>query len=545
MQIKRIFFMSYSMIFLGILGLGALSFLMNVNEKRLQEKQQQRYESYLLADQLRQSSDDLTRMARTYVITGDDDYEAVYWDILAIRNGEKPRPEDYERIYWDLVLRYGDIPRPAGQAIPLQQLMKEAGFTEEEFAKLRESQQNSDGLVTTETIAMNAVKGLYDDGTGQYTRIDEPDWDMARHIMHDQAYHDYKARIMRPIDEFFALLDARTKANVGRYLTRGTQLLLVFQVVVAVLIAVVAVTFIAMRRVMTSFEVSVRAAEQIADGDLTVTITTQSNKDTLRQSLSDMVKQLREITTRIKHAADNVASGSQRTQHSASTMSQGASEQATATEQVSASMEEMAANIRQNTDNAVQTETIAVKVADDALACKHAMTEAVRTIQDIVSKITMITDISTQTRMLSLNATIEAARAQQEGKGFAVVASEVRALAERSQTASLEITTLAQMSMEVTEKAGDMLTRLVPDIQKTAELVTEISAASKEQHTGVQQTNRAIQQLDSVTQQNAATSEELAATASDLADLAESLQQTIAFFRIARTGSPLVRDGNN
>ena len=130
MSMKKILILSYSIIITGIICLGILGILMSQNDKALVEKQEQRYQSYLLAAQLRQSSDDLTRMARTYVVTGDSQYEKMYWDILAIRNGEKPRPQYYDRIYWDLVLTYGEKPRPDDEAIPLQALMKKAGFTE-------------------------------------------------------------------------------------------------------------------------------------------------------------------------------------------------------------------------------------------------------------------------------------------------------------------------------------------------------------------------------------------------------------------------------
>lgn len=223
-------------------------------------------------------------------------------------------------------------------------------------------------------------------------------------------------------------------------------------------------------------------------------------------------------------------------------MSQRATEQAAAAEEVSSAMEQMAANIRQNADNALQTEKIALKAAEDAKASGEVVAKTVTAMHNIVKKVSIIEEIARQTHMLSLNATIEAAKAQEYGKGFGVVASEVRALAERSQTAAVEISALAGDSIGVAEKAGDMLTKLVPDIQKTAELVQEISAASNEQNTGAGQINRAIQQLDNVIQQNAATSEEMAATAEELAAQAEHLRHTIAFFTTEETTSGSIED---
>jgi len=200
---------------LGVFGLMSLSTLMlvmlNVKldsaEGELKRKQEIRYRSFLLADELRQSSDDLTRLARTYVVTGDAAYEQQYNDILDIRNGKKPRPQEYYRIYWDFVAADGKKPRADGPTIALQELMKQAGFTDAEFAKLREAQANSDALVKTEVIAMNAVKGLFDDGKGNFTVHAAPNHAMARELMPNTAYHQYNAQIMKPVDELFVLLD--------------------------------------------------------------------------------------------------------------------------------------------------------------------------------------------------------------------------------------------------------------------------------------------------------------------------------------------------
>ncbi len=194
-------------------------------------------------------------------------------------------------------------------------------------------------------------------------------------------------------------------------------------------------------------------------------------------------------------------------------------------------MEQMAANIRQNADNALQTEKIAIKAAEDARESGRIVAETLNAMREITKRITIIEEITRQTRMLSLNATIEAAKAQEYGKGFAVVAAEVRALADRSQAAAIEINQLAGVSMAVAERAGEMLKKLVPDIQRTAELVQEISAASREQNTGADQINKAIQQLDQVIQQNSTVAEEMASMAEELASQAEHLQSAIAFFK--------------
>jgi methyl-accepting chemotaxis protein len=195
-------------------------------------------------------------------------------------------------------------------------------------------------------------------------------------------------------------------------------------------------------------------------------------------------------------------------------------------------MEEMAANVKQNAENASQTEKIAHQSAQDAEASGAAVSRAVEAMQTIAGKITIVQEIARQTDLLALNAAVEAARAGEHGKGFAVVASEVRKLAERSQTAAAEIGALSGETVKAAQEAGAMLTRLVPDIKKTAQLVEEITAACREQDVGATQINQAIQQLDKVGQQNSSASEQVSSTAEELASQAEQLQSTIGFFKI-------------
>ena len=180
---------------------------------RVHETYLVRYQSYLLADELRQSSDDLTRFARTYVVTGDAQWKKRYWDTLAIRNGEVPRPDRYEAIYWDIEAVEPGF-RAGAASLSLARRMEQLGFSAEELAKLRQAEANSNGLVNIEMIAMNAVEGRYRDAQGQFTVKGEPDLQLAQRLMHDEAYHQAKARIMRPIAEFYELLDTRTQAMV-------------------------------------------------------------------------------------------------------------------------------------------------------------------------------------------------------------------------------------------------------------------------------------------------------------------------------------------
>ncbi len=275
-------------------------------------------------------------------------------------------------------------------------------------------------------------------------------------------------------------------------------------------------------------------ADSLAGGDLTVTPQPLSDKDTLGIALKMMVERLRGVVGDALSASDNVSSGSEELSSAAEQVSQGATEQAAAAEEASASMEQMAANIKQNADNAAQTEKITRQVTKDAEASGEVVRRAVAAMETIAQKIVIVQEIARQTDLLALNAAVEAARAGEHGKGFAVVASEVRKLAERSQTAATEIGALSIDTVKAAQSAGEMLTNLVPDIRKTAELISEISAACREQDVGASQINEAIQQLDKVTQQNASASEQMASTSEELAAQAEELQTSIAFFRIDR-----------
>ncbi|MGC3999646.1 MAG: methyl-accepting chemotaxis protein [Anaeromyxobacter sp.] len=279
-----------------------------------------------------------------------------------------------------------------------------------------------------------------------------------------------------------------------------------------------------------------RVAQEIASGNLQLEVRERSSQDELMRALAAMVRKLTMVVQGVQGASDNVASGSRQLSSSSEQLSQGATEQASSIEEISSSMEQMGANIRQNADNASQTERIALKAAADAREGGDAVPRTVEAMKQIAAKISIIEEISRQTNLLALNAAIEAARAGEHGKGFAVVASEVRKLAERSQKAAAEITGLSGTSVAVAEKAGGLLSRILPDVQRTAELVQEITAASREQDNGAAQITKAIQQLDQVIQQNASSAEETSATAEELTAQASHLQATIAFFKVEALG---------
>jgi methyl-accepting chemotaxis protein len=470
-SLKRLFLVSYGVIVLGVLILGGLSVWMSVNVERLAQLEQARYDSYLLADELRQSSDDLTRMARTYVVTGDPKYERMYWTILAIRNGELPRPREYARIYWDLVLEETRKPRPDDRATPLQSLMREAGFSTEELGRLADAQANSDGLVQSETVAMNAMKGLFEDDKGEFTRSGPPDPQMARRLMHDASYHEFKAKIMAPIDEFFVLLNDRTRSAVDESLATNRLAMAWVQALVAGLLVFISAIGVAVARSIfrriggEPADVESQVA-RVALGDLTIATDAigERNLRGIRRSMHRMTTQLSRIILRVREIARHLAAGSQALGDHSADLADGATTLAAASRQAAASVDQIAVGVGAAAQNAQQTEQIALEAAVEARECEQHVRKAVAAMHRISSKILLIEEISLQSRMLSLNATIEAARAGVHGKGFSVVAAAVRSLAEKSQEAAREIRLLSTDSLKTAESAGERIGRLVPRI---------------------------------------------------------------------------------
>jgi methyl-accepting chemotaxis protein len=360
----------------------------------------------------------------------------------------------------------------------------------------------------------------------------------------DISLSEGEARFEKAREVLKALTELRLKEavhfdgqvqGVARRTTRWTVLVLVALAVGSTALGL----FIgaSLSRALTSV---VAQAERAASGDLTARVAAGGRDEVgqMADALNRMLASFHELMTRMQQATHQTASVSRQLAAGSEQLSSGAGEQASSLEETSATLQQMGASITQNAENSRQMESMALRGAQDAETSGRAVKETVAAMRTIAEKISIVEEIAYQTNLLALNAAIEAARAADHGRGFAVVAAEVRKLAERSQRAAKEIGGLTGTSVKVAERAGEALTALVPAIRKTAELVQEVAAASREQAAGVTQMNKAMSQVDQVTQRNASASEELSSTAAELASQAEALQELMAFFRVGGPAAP-------
>ncbi|MBK1648546.1 methyl-accepting chemotaxis protein [Rhabdochromatium marinum] len=492
--LKRLFVL-LSLTAVVLMSLLALATIrqMQVNQ-RVTEASNNRYRSYLLADELRQSSDDLTRLARTYVVTGDDKWEQQYFRVLDIRNGKTPRPQDYQRIYWDFLAADQPQPRPNDRRIALRNLMEQAGFTKAEFAKLKEAENNSNGLVHTETVAMNAVKGLYEDAQGNFSVRGEPDSARARELMHNLDYHREKAKIMTPVDDFFVLLDERTRDNMAVAQQQAEQwLTILISLIVAILAIFLVGLWLAYRQLRNTIggePITVaQTLQRIAAGDISQSLASAAPgsviacAETMRQSLVKAIASARFTAETISAAVTQLHANSDESTHRVGQQEQDAAMIADAMAQMVETLRHVVQTVQEVTELTLEADRQAQEGADTVVANTQSIqrlsgeieqiADAMKTLetdsQSIYQVVDVINGIAEQTNLLALNAAIEAARAGEQGRGFAVVADEVRTLASRTQSSTHEIREMINKLQQSAQAASQAMNEGLNQVRDSAE----------------------------------------------------------------------------
>ncbi len=515
-------------------------------QNKLQSEQKIRYKSYLAANEFLNSSCELTRLARTYVVTGQSKYETRYNDVIAVRNGQKPRPD--------------------GRTISLRQIMKNLGFTAEEFSMLDEAIAKSDGLVATEKKAMNAVKGLFDDGSGNYTKSGSPNTELARELMFNQQYHMYIQDIMQPVNRFFSRLDQRTRTTCDLLKKKVDTYIKVFVATLVVFfLCLIFSGWIIYARVIRSLGLLTEDVTEIGEGNLARVIEVSGGGEIgqLARALQAMVNNLANMvriivsgvqTLRIASGELSVISaGMEKTVKSTRELSNNS---AAATEEMSANMGSIAATSEESATNlkviALGTEQINVaeqEIVNKSEEARNIVHEAVtksvtaskqlETLGNAAEKISgvieVIRDISEQTNLLALNATIEAASAGESGKAFAVVANEIKELASQTTDATQDIRAKISGIQTATSETIKEIGKVTDVISNFDEIVNSIAAAVEEQLSTTEEISRNLQQAT-------VGISEMSVSIVESAEVSTSIAEDIAM--VSRAGTRVAKDSS-
>lgn len=556
------------LVVVSLVLLGLAFFQLQRAADRLYVEEDKAIQSILLANELRQSSNDLTRMVRSYVSTGNPVFKRQYQTVLGIRSGDIARPENYHRIYWDLVGDGESKPRPDSDVVKsLQQLFREAGFAKQELDKVQEAEAKSAQLVEAEVRAMNAIEGRFEGADGNYSRIDVPDRAMAVNLVFGSDYHREKAAVMAPLDEFFALVETRTAATVAEALAaeRLSEFLFIGALVFALLVIALLVFFWRMRnqlelaRRTEAQETAERENEQLNDSvisilqavnqisqrDLTVQApVTEDIIGTVSDSINALTGETAKVLRGVTNIAGQVAVVSGNVKNQAEQVTRTAEEERQSVGQMVESlldatqtMNQVAALAEQSNESAEQ----ATQVTDDALGTVNDTVKGMESIRETIAEtekrikrlgersqeisgiVNLINTISERTHVLALNASMQAAVAGEAGRGFAVVAEEVQRLAESSRNATQQIATLVNNIQVETNETISTVNRTIGQVVEGSE---QAQKAGEQMKLTQEITNQLVSQVRSISEASNKQKEMSATLLGAVQKIGESTEQT-------------------
>ncbi|XPF95901.1 methyl-accepting chemotaxis protein [Colwellia sp. RE-S-Sl-9] len=504
-----------------------------------------RYLSYLLADEFRQTSMDLTRLCRTFVATGNNEYWEAYWDIVKWRNGDIERPE------------YVDVNLYRGKKKKQSDIMKELNFSRAEFALLDEASKNSNGLIETETQAMESIKA----GkivTGPFKALpNETVNDFALRIVFNKAYHQEVNNIMAPVDKFFSNLDHRTSTELKNSQQEAAfwlNISLSIRILIALL--VIALMFFIIQTLFKPLKHATSAMLNIGegDGDLSKRLD-ESGKDelsSLARGFNLFANHIQQVVIELRDAINDISASSSQLSSTVTQTDQAISEQKNGIEKLLKSLEDILPAVQEIATNASQGVELAkesnhaaaegLKVVDQAINNINLLDTDIENASDVIDTLATDTDnigsvldvirgIADQTNLLALNAAIEAARAGEQGRGFAVVADEVRTLAQRTQDSTSEIQSMieklqvgAKQAVEVmlesknrtaacvsnTRDTGDSLGKITESVASIMHINTQIASATEKQNNTIDEIKSNVDNINQHIEQTAQGSRETA-----------------------------------